>query len=271
MRKLFVVVIIFSLFLSSCNTSSSTSSTPVAERDFPAFEQWKIPQTFVPRRIFVVGLGDSLTEGIGDELKRGGYFSRVTTAMDDWKGVKEVEASNLAKKGRRSDQLIKQLENVEVQSALKNADVILFTIGGNDMMKIVKRDLFQLKKQPFYDELKKYESRLDEIFGIIRGLNADAIIVAGGLYNPLSIVTDEAPEFKTIIDDWNAAMEVRTVLDGKSCFVPVTDLFDSNENLVYHTDFFHPNAKGYELMTNRYIESIDGCNLLKLSDGRLDM
>ena len=25
--------------------------------------------------------------------------------------------------------------------------------------------------------------------------------------------------------------------------------------MVYHTDFFHPNAKGYEQMANRYIES----------------
>ena len=118
---------------------------------------------------------------------------------------------------------------------------------------------------------KDYEQRLDEVFGMIRGLNADAIIVAGGLYNPLSILTDEASEFENIIEDWNDAIEVRTVLDGKSCYVPVTDLFDSNENMVYHTDFFHPNAKGYEQMANRYIESIDKCGLLELSDGKLDM
>ena len=60
------------------------------------------------------------------------------------------------------------------------------------------------------------------------GLNGDAIIIASGVYNPFSIVTDETTEFEDIIDDWNKEIEVRTVLDGKSCFVPVTDLFDSN-------------------------------------------
>ncbi len=60
------------------------------------------------------------------------------------------------------------------------------------------------------------------------------------------------------------------MLDDKSCFVPVTDLFNSNENMVYHTDFFHPNAKGYEGMANRFLEKIQECGLLELSDGELD-
>lgn len=271
MRRLLIALIVFSLFLSGCNSSHLESTEPLAERTLTVYDHWNVPGTFVPERIHVVGLGDSLTQGVGDELKAGGYFARLTTAMADWKGVKDVQADNLAKRGRRSDELIEQLENPKIQETVKNADVILFTIGGNDIMKIVKRDLFKLKKNVFYDELKNYEKRLDEVFGIIRALNADAVIIAGGLYNPFSIVTDEAPEFEDIIEDWNTAIEARAVLDGKSCYVPVIDLFDSNENMVYHTDFFHPNAKGYEQMTNRYIESIDKCGLFKLSDGKFDM
>ena len=41
--------------------------------------------------------------------------------------------------------------------------------------------------------------------------------------------------------------------------------------MVYHTDFFHPNAKGYEAMTNRYLEVIEQCGLFEISDGQLDM
>lgn len=271
MRRLLIAVILFSLFLSSCNSPSLQSIEPARERQQSSFDSWKISGTFVPKKISVIGLGDSLTEGVGDELKKGGYFGRLTTVMEDWKGVKEVQAKNLAKRGRRSDQLLKQLEDPSVQLAIKNADVILFTIGGNDMMKIVKRDLFNLQEDHFATELKKYEKRLDEVFGIIRALNADAIVIAGGLYNPLSILTDEAPEFGNIIDGWNNAIEVQTVLDNKACFIPVKDVFHSNKNMVYHTDFFHPNAKGYDEMTSRYIEAIDQCDLNKLSDGKLDM
>ncbi len=182
-----------------------------------------------------------------------------------------MEVTNLAVSGRRSDRLLKQLEEPETQNYIKNADFVVFTIGGNDIMKIVKRDLFNLKMEAFYDELEQYSNRLNEIFTIIRTLNSESIIIVGGLYNPFTIVTDEETGFEEILSDWNDAIEVQTELDGKSCFVPVTDLFNSNSNLVYHTDFFHPNAKGYEEMANRYIEKIDECGLLQLSGGELDM
>lgn len=271
MRKLLMIVVFFSILLVSCEQQLYQKIGPAKTRNFPAFEEMEIPRTFIPKPLHVVGLGDSLTEGIGDELKFGGYFGRVTLAMNDWVGVSEVKEVNLAKKGRRSDQLIQQLEDPAVQKELEEADIILFTIGGNDIMKIVKRDLFKLRVKPFYDELKDFEIRLDEIFGIIRALNGDAVIIVGGLYNPFSILTDESMELEDIIADWNETIEVQTVLDGKSCFVSVNDLFYSNENMVYHTDFFHPNAKGYVQMADRYIESIDKCDLYKLSDGNFDM
>lgn len=271
MRRVMILAIVFSLFLSGCTSGIFKSSDSFAERGITKFSEWTIPGTFIPKEVFVVGLGDSLTEGIGDEYKKNGYFGRLTDAMLNWKGVKEVQVDNLAKKGRRSDQLLTQLKDPEIQAYLKDADIIVFTIGGNDLMKIVKRDLFNLKTKPFYDELEQYSARIDEVYGIIRALNNDAIIIAGGLYNPLSNIMDETQEFEEILDSWNNSIEARAVLDDKSCFVPVRDLFNSNVNMVYHTDFFHPNAKGYEEMANRFLESIEQCGLLELSDGKLDM
>lgn len=266
-----LIIVFFSLFLASCEQSFIHKVGPVEKREFPAYHEWKIPGSFIPKPIHVVGLGDSLTVGVGDELKRGGYFGRVTVAMNDWIGVEEVHIDNLAKKGRRSDQQIKQLEDPEVQEKLKEANVIMFTIGGNDIMKVVKRNLFELKVAPFYKELQQFEKRLDEIYSLLRSLNGDAVIIVGGLYNPFSIISAEPMELEEILADWNEAIEVQTVLDGQSCFVPVNDLFYSNENMVYHSDFFHPNAKGYAEMADRYIERIDECDLYKLSGGNFDM
>ena len=271
MRRVLIILLAFSLFLSGCNSPFVWSNSTVTERNMTEFEDWTIPNFFIPIKIRVVGLGDSLTQGVGDELKKDGYFGRITAEMINWKGVKDVEADNLAKRGRRSDQLITQLEDVNVQEFVKEADIILITIGGNDIMKVVRENLFNLQKKPFYDELKLYENRLDELYGVIRALNGDAVIFLAGLYNPLLMVTDEANEFEDILEDWNKAIEVRTVLDSKSCFVPVTDLFDSNAAMVYHTDFFHPNSKGYEWMTTRFLDKIEECDLRELSDGELDM
>jgi len=272
MRRIMIIGIIFSFLLHGCTSPFDSATKSVTERNLIAFDEWLIPGTFIPKDLYVVGLGDSLTQGVGDELKKEGYFGRLThNEMINWKGVKDVHAENLAKRGRKSDQLIRQLEDPEIQASLKKADIILFTIGGNDLMKIIKRDLFKLKKSHFDDERTKFDARLAELFGMIRGLNTDAIIVAAGLYNPFTIVTDESTGFEDIIDDWNHAIEAQTEWDNRSCFIPVTDLFDSNTNMVYHTDFFHPNAKGYEEMTTRMIEEINKCGLSRLSDGRLDM
>ncbi len=271
MRRVFMLLIVFSLLLSSCQPEGNLVSQPFSTRHESGFSEWSIPGYFIPKKIHVIGLGDSLTQGVGDELKKSGYFGRVTGKMKEWKGVLDVDSENLAKRGRRSDQLIDQLEESEIQSAVEDADLIYLTIGGNDIMKVVKANLFNLKVEPFYRELGDFENRLDELFTIIRTLNGDAIIVVGGLYNPISIVTDEANEFDEILEDWNEAIEIRTIMDGKACFVPVTDLFDSNVNMVYHTDFFHPNAKGYDEMANRFLESIQKCGLLELSKGQLDM
>ncbi|WP_432358843.1 GDSL-type esterase/lipase family protein [Sporosarcina sp. UB5] len=270
MRRV-LLIIVFSFVLTGCQETVVFTTSSFSEREDVAFSDFHVPDYFIPEKITVIGLGDSLTQGVGDELKRGGYFGRVALAMNDWKGVYKIDSKNLAKRGRRSDQLIDQLDQNDIQAEIKKADVIYMTIGGNDMMKVVKANLFNLTAKPFYVELGKFENRLDEIFKIIRGLNGDAIIVVSGLYNPLSIVTDEANEFETIIDDWNEAIEIQTIMDGKACFVPVVDLFLSNENMVYHSDFFHPNAKGYESMANRFIEKIEQCGLTELSDGKLDM
>ena len=56
-------------------------------------------------------------------------------------GLKTFDADNLAKRGRRSDQLIEQLEEPEIQASVKKADLIYLTIGGNDIMKVVKEQL----------------------------------------------------------------------------------------------------------------------------------
>ena len=40
---------------------------------------------------------------------------------------------------------------------LRKADIITLTIGGNDMMKVVKKDLFNLKVESFEKELSKFE------------------------------------------------------------------------------------------------------------------
>lgn len=52
----------------------------------------------IPKDIIYVALGDSLTEGVGDELNQQGYVGRLSDQMLGWEGVKYVEVENTAKK-----------------------------------------------------------------------------------------------------------------------------------------------------------------------------
>lgn len=80
----------------------------------------------------ITALGDSLTYGVGDT--EGGGYVRVVENFYKQK-EKNVENVNLAISGAKSDQLLKQLDQKEVQNQIKSADVILMTIGGNDLFR----------------------------------------------------------------------------------------------------------------------------------------
>ena len=141
------------------------------------------------------------------------------------------------------------------------------TLGGNDVMKIVKKNLFSMKKSMFDEELPRFKQRYEEIIHEIRVRNPDAPIIMIGFYNPFSIVVDEITPFEPIISEWNETIEQIANEDVNACFVPVDDLFSSNEDMVYHVDFFHPNSTGYERMTKRIIETMQSCNIEQMSDG----
>lgn len=145
----------------------------------------------------------------------------------------------------------------------KEAQLVSLTMGGNDVMKVVKQDLFNLKRDAFDKELLAYKERYSKIIEGIRAKNPTVPLLLIGFYNPFSIVTNEANEFDTIITEWNKVIEEVASEDSNACYISVEDLFDSNEELVYHTDFFHPNAKGYDKMTERILTTMEQCNMEK--------
>lgn len=216
-----------------------------------------------------MAFGDSLTRGIGDETKMYGYSGRLAERLERWPAITKVELDNRGKNGRRSDQLRALLQKGHYDEELPNADFMTITLGGNDVMKIVKSDLFSLKKEMFDKELIHFEQRYRDILTEIRARNSDAPIVLIGFYNPFSIITDEYTPFETIVNEWNAAIQQIATDDVNACFVPISDLFVTNAGMIYHTDFFHPSASGYDRMTERIIEYMKLCDIEAMSEGRI--
>lgn len=259
-RILFILILVMAL-LSGCSSSFIFGTDEAEPRVQAAFTTYTVPPTFVPSTLIITAIGDSLSQGVGDESNRGGYVGRLAGEIQDWQGVQGAAVENTAKRGRRSDQLLSLFQKGELTGPIAEADYVTMTIGGNDIMRIVKRDLFSLNVQAFSDELVLYENRLRNIFASIRSINPTVPIIAIGVYNPFSLITDEVSEFDEIITIYNQTMQEVAEEDPQACFVPVKDLFLGNKNLVYHTDFFHPNSRGYNLMTERVLDRMEECGL----------
>ncbi|MDX1807295.1 MAG: GDSL-type esterase/lipase family protein, partial [Paenisporosarcina sp.] len=143
-KQLILVILVSSFILTGCqfDQASKVDFTP---RQSIEMESFTLNNMFIKEEKILVGLGDSLTQGVGDERKMGGYLGRLATEMETFQGVSEIDLWNEAKRGRRSDQLLKQLKSGEIDESVQKADVIVMTIGGNDIMRIVKQDLFKLR------------------------------------------------------------------------------------------------------------------------------
>lgn len=218
----------------------------------------EIAQDFFKKDQKIVAIGDSLTEGIGDETKSGGYVGILNHTFED--NNLNITVENFGKKGNRSDQLLKRLEKEEIASSIKDADIVLITIGANDIMKVLKSNFMNVTMEPFQEERVKYGERLTAIFTKINELNPDTQIYLMGFYNPFERHFGEIQELGIIIDNWNETGKLISEQYENVEFIPTKDLY-SNPNLdLLADDEFHPNTTGYKLMAQRILEYLEASN-----------
>lgn len=199
--------------------------------------------------IKMIGLGDSLTKGSGDSTGKG-YIGRLSTNIEQDTGA-SVSVENFAVHGRRTPKLYKILFEEDVEESLSEADVILMSIGGNDLMKVVKEHFLDLQMADFQREQSNYVDRLDKIMKRIRSVNSDAPIIFIGLYNPLLESFQSITEIDQIVQRWNGITQSTVEKDEDTTFVPVYELFNSVDENLFFEDQFHPNDDGYELMARQ--------------------
>lgn len=242
------------------DTSENTEERkPIAEEVRDAFVQGieSAVGLFVKKDLNVVAVGDSLTQGVGDGSDKGGYVGIIEETLNNNETNREVKVENYGKRGNRTDQLLKRLEKKNISSSVQEADLVLITIGANDVMKIVKENFTNLTYDDFLEEQEHYRVRLRTILTTINTLNPDAKIYLVGIFNPFDKYFSNIKEVEQIIVDWNNISENVTNEYTNATFVPIADLFqDSEENLLFKEDNFHPNEQGYMLMAERVLEYI---------------
>ena len=236
----------------------------------------------VKNNIRFVAIGDSLTEGVGDETASGGYVPLVASTLEEAFSINSIEIENYGVAGDRSTQILKRInEQQEIQDDIASAEIISVTVGGNDLMKVIQNNILGLSVEKFEKPGEKYQANLTKLLTTIRQLNSTAPIYVLGIYNPYYIYFPEITEMQTIIDQWNTRTQAVVEQEERMYFVPINDLIyqgiisdeetsevpdadtlnELRNNAIYEGDNFHPNYNGYQLIakafTNKMKETKD--------------
>src|SRR5699024_9668293 len=197
-------------------------------------------------------VGDSLTQGVGDSTGNGGYVGILNNTINQINHL--VEFGNYGHRGDRTDQLLKRLDDPNVSTAIADADIVLMTIGANDIMQVVKENFTNLNMKEFKEERVHYEARLREIFAKIRKMNPETEIYLVGFYNPYDKYFKDIEELAMIVDEWNSAGKAITEELDHVNYIPTKDLFDDTDEDLFAEDNFHSNDLGYQRMAKRVLE-----------------
>lgn len=208
--------------------------------------------------IRIAALGDSLTRGTGDGAGQG-YVRRVVSALESSKEKPVALLNNLAVNGLRADQLVEKLDKESAGYVLKQANVILLTIGGNDIFQGAQAEQMSAKEMQLDTLIAKADAgivHLKQVLAQLRKWNPDALIVYVGLYNPFADLQAMREIGNTVIQKWNDSAYALINKDKNMMMVPTYDLFQRNSSKYLSSDHFHPNAEGYDAIAKRIVQSI---------------
>lgn len=203
----------------------------------------------------LVLIGDSLATGIGDEVGEslGERYVELVEANTE-AGLWEVV--DLSESGSKTGDWVVRLEERSVQEALRNADLIFLSIGGNNLKGIVQATAL-VGLVEYQETLSQYLSDFEEIMAMLEEVNPTAKVVVLGLYNPYGEAIGE--EKIQLLLEWNAETELR-VVGANRVYVPLFDLFQFNREAYLFLDEFHPNEEGYQAIARRIFEVVGRAN-----------
>ena len=232
------------------------------------------------KHVSYAALGDSLTEGVGDATGQGGFVPLFAKEIENSTGG-SVSSQNFGKAGDTSTQIYnRMMKSKKITDGLKKANIITITIGGNDVLKVIRDNVTKLSSMPEKDFVKPeelYQARVKKLLDKIREDNPQAQIYVLGIYNPFYLNFPDLTVMQNVIDSWNTATAGVVSQEKNTYFIPINNLLykgsgdkqaveaDSStsavaNNLLYTEDHFHPNNIGYQIMADAVFASYKEVN-----------
>lgn len=191
------------------------------------------PTRVVKKHVHVVALWDSLTYGQGDDADKGGYVGRIRHKLACHYHTK-VSAVNYGVSGDRSDQILDRLNSqAKIRQSLKKADVIVMTVGGNDLMQSFQKDLLTSSSQGVEKKVnsqgKTYQAKLQKLLHAVRQQNAHAPLFVFSIYNPVYVYFPQANAIDNSITHWNQITQQTIKNYGPAYFVNIDALMSHGQ------------------------------------------
>lgn len=246
-----IAVVSFFMFLVGFVIAANDLIYPKAAQ---AIDVEEVPQDIIAKdgRMDIVGLGDSLTRGMGD-TEGLGYIGRFTNMLKaDW--GQTVSLANLAVSGAKAPQLIEQLSDTGVQYSITQADLIVLTIGGNDLNPGWDQ-LSEIDLQQYEPDVEAFANDVRTILTTLRSYNPVADIYWLSLFNPFESITELHGSSENIVL-WNTALETIALEYEDVFIIPTFDLFQTKTSKLLSKDHFHPNNEGYQSMAERLLQKV---------------
>ncbi|WP_219837690.1 GDSL-type esterase/lipase family protein [Paenibacillus sp. R14(2021)] len=214
------------------------------------------------KQITIAAIGDSLTKGTGDSTGEGYVKQLVAQLKLKYPNIPVKLGNNLAVNGLRADQLSRLLKTDKgYRYALKQANLIVFSIGGNDLFQIASgttasESTGDLSLDKLKKELPQGLNRLTSVIKQLHEINPNAQVVYMGLYNPFYDLKDFR-DGSLQIQQWNE--QAYSVLHKypNMTMIPTFDLFERTINTYLSSDHFHPNHDGYRQIAARIAQSLE--------------
>ena len=158
------------------------------------------------RSIQLVAVGDSLTEGVGDEAE-GGYVGQIKQTLTSKQHLK-VATTNAGKSGDRSDQILARINKSKtLQQKIAHADVITVTVGGNDLLQTLEGSITSNNTSKNNATVAKaqtvYAKKLTTLFNKLQSLNKSASLFVFSIYNPVYVNFPNVTSIDQYVRQWN--------------------------------------------------------------------
>jgi lysophospholipase L1-like esterase len=265
-------------FISTALTDTQTSVQPIENLALTVVAFTPAPpmtvnvQPLPPGPVTIVALGDSLTQGDGDELERGGYPASL---LDLVNGVRPGSTmTNFGQSGWNSDALIhgdqgiasqldRAVEILNRATSQRQAALALVWIGSNDLFYLYEYN--NPDAQGENDGLTHYAANLDTILSRLTATGA-RVVIAQLDDQSLRPVTQGMQAFTGISREEIAAMS-QQVMRYNTVIVEKAAQYGAFTVDFYHTDIFtnpttlhddgnHPNAAGHDLSAQLWFAAI---------------